>query len=514
MKLNLAINTISTLISKITTIVVGIFTTRYLILGLDSNNYGFYIFLWTLSSALFFTDMGMGIAAQKKTGEFESHQDIDLLNRQINTIFITYLLILGIFFLVNYFFITPNLEHFLVINTEKNPIQYYKQLFWVFSNLVALNFTISFFREIIVGLRKIYIIELIGALFSCFYLGIVLYFYYNNKGLDFIIYAVPINQTISFILYIIIALFSIKGLKLNPFLFSFKTLKSILSFSLHAYTQAVITIIQKNVNHIILGGVLGTIYVGFYQIAIKIQEVMKMLNDFYQTNIMPATTYLISTNRMSELKNFIVNSNRFVFFIGIFSLFPFFLMAEPLLWLWLKVDNPEVLLVSRILVIEMFFRNIFSSVNTRYLLMSGEEKKCTKYAIIEFSLNIVFSYLAILFFDMAAMALTRVLITVGINLFGIMKTTGKKLSLTFSNYYVDCCRRTILFSIVPLLYLFYFCYDINLAEWTILKFFLVSISYGIFVLALAIIFILEEGDKKVIINRFPKVKFLFPNVSI
>ena len=107
------------------------------------------------------------------------------------------------------------------------------------------------------------------------------------------------------------------------------------------------------------------------------------------------------------------------------------------------------------------------------------------------------------------MALTRVMITVGINLFGIMRTTGEKLSLTFSNYYADCCRRTILFSIVPLLYLFYFCYDVNLSEWTILKFFIVSITYGIFVLALAIVFILEEDDKKVIINRFPKVKFLF-----
>ena len=72
-------------------------------MGLDSNQYGFYVFLWSISSALFFTDMGMGIAAQKKTGEFESHQDIDLLNKQINTIFVTYLIILCLFFLINYF---------------------------------------------------------------------------------------------------------------------------------------------------------------------------------------------------------------------------------------------------------------------------------------------------------------------------------------------------------------------------------------------------------------------------
>lgn len=514
MKLNLAINTIATLSSKLTTIFVGIFTTRYLVMGLDPNQYGFYVFLWSISSALFFTDMGMGIAAQKKTGEYESHQNIDLLNKQINTIFVTYLFILTIFAVINYFIITPNLTNFLVIDTTDRSIEFYQNLFWIFSNLIAVNFTISFFREILAGLRKIYIIELINTIFSITYLAIVLSFYFLKLDLSFIIYAVPINQTVSFLILIIIAVRSIKGLRINPFLFSFPTLKSILSFSLHAYSQAVITIIQKNVNHILLGGILGTVYVGFYQIATKMQEIMKLLNDFYQSNIMPATTYLISTNKINELKSFIINSNRFVFFIGMLSLFPFFMMVEPLLWIWLKVNNPEIIFTARLLVIEMFFRNIFSSVNTRYLLMSGKEKKCTKYAVVEFSLNIVMSYFALTFFDMAMMAVARIVITVGINLFGIMKTTGKQLKLTLSDYYHQCCRRTLILSPIPLAYLTYFCHDINLVQWNTIKFILVSASYGTIFSILAIYFILEEEDKKIVIKRFPKLKFLFPKLRV
>ena len=185
-----------------------------------------------------------------------------------------------------------------------------------FSNIVALNFTISFYREILIGLRKIYLIELIGAVSSLIYLGIVLSFFYLEYfkwDIKFLIYAVPLNQTLAFILYIFIGLKLIKGLKINPFLFSLKELKDILKFSLHAYTQAIITIIQKNVNYVILGGILGTIYVGFYQIASKLQEVMKLLNDFYQSNVMPATTFLINSKKLNELKIFILNSNRFVF---------------------------------------------------------------------------------------------------------------------------------------------------------------------------------------------------------
>ena len=514
MKLNLAINTISTLISKLTTIFVGIFTTRYLVMGLDSNDYGFYVFMWSISSALFFTDMGMGIAAQKKTGEYEVHKDISLLNIQINTIAVTYIFILLLFVVINYLFITPNLDTFLKIETTKNNIKFYQNVFWIFSNLVALNFTISFYREILAGLRKIYIIEILNSFFSISYLLIVLSFYFQKKDMEFIIYAVPLNQTIAFLLYIAIALKSIKGLRLNPLLFSFSELKSILKFSLHAYTQAVITIIQKNVNHVLLGGVLGTIYVGFYQIASKAQEIMKLLNDFYQSNIMPATTVLISSNRHDELKNFIVQSNRFVFFIGLLSLFPFFLLIEPLLWIWLKVKDPEIIFVARILIIEMFFRNIFSSVNTRYLLMSGKEKVCTKYAIIEFSLNILLSFIALKFFDMAAMAFARVLITIGINFFGVMRSTGEQLNITLKEYYFDCCRKTIIFCLLPLIYISYFSFNFGLYDWNTIRFILVSISYGIFFIVIALSLILEKKDKEIICNRFPKMKILFPLTKI
>ena len=76
--------------------------------------------------------MGMGIAAQKKTGEFEAHQDIEKLNCQINTIAVTYFFILFVFITLNYFLITPMLDSFLVIDTSIKSIEYYQNLFWRF----------------------------------------------------------------------------------------------------------------------------------------------------------------------------------------------------------------------------------------------------------------------------------------------------------------------------------------------------------------------------------------------
>tara|TARA_B100000886_G_C19991340_1_gene314179 strand:- start:17 stop:457 length:441 start_codon:yes stop_codon:yes gene_type:complete len=145
--------------------------------------------------------------------------------------------------------------------------------------------------------------------------------------------------------------------------------------------------------------------------------------------------------------------------------------------------------------------------------MSGKEKKCTQYATIEFALNVVFSYLALKFFDMAMMALVRVFITFIVNFFGIMKTTGIQLEYTLQQYYQDCCRKTIIYSFVPLMYLTFFCYQIDLAEWGTLKFIIVSLSYGLLFGTIGVYLILEKEDKKIIINRFPKLKFIFPKLN-
>ena len=82
-----------------------------------------------------------------------------------------------------------------------------------------------------------------------------------------------------------------------------KTFKKILSFSLHAYARAVIVIVQKNIFHIAIGALVGTVTVGMYQIANKAQEIMKMLNDFYRANVLPSTSYLHKLNKIEELKN-------------------------------------------------------------------------------------------------------------------------------------------------------------------------------------------------------------------
>ena len=132
----------------------------------------------------------------------------------------------------------------------------------------------------------------------------------------------------------------------------------------------------------------------------------------------------------------------------------------------------------------------------------------------EFSFNIIFSYLALKFFNMPMMAAARVIITLGINFFGVMKTTGKQLNFTVSEYYHQCCRKTLIASIVPLGFLTYFCYEINLENWNLIKFIVISTSYGLIFTIFAIYYVLEKEDILIILNKFPKLRPLFPSHKI
>ena len=508
-ELNLGKNTIAIIASKLCTIITGILITRILVLNLSHNDYGFYVFIWSISSTLFFADLGMGLAAQKKTAEFLVHQDFKKLSNEISTIFFFYLSFLVLFCLINYFGISPFLEYFLKLEVSPDKLPRYQELFFICTTVIAFNFTISFFREVIIGLHKTYIINSCLVINQLTYLGVILLFERFDLGLRFLIMAVPGNQTLLFIFFIFLAKRLIPDLHISPKNCSMKTFKKILSFSLHAYAQAVIVIVQKNIFHIAIGALVGTVTVGMYQIANKAQEIMKMLNDFYQANVLPSTSYLHKLNKIEELKKFIINSNRLIFFTGTCSFFAFYFLTTPLLYIWLDVTNLTIQNTAKYLVIDVYLRVIFSSVNTGYLIMSGREKQATKFAIIDIALNTISAIIVLEFLGMVAMVAIKIPITIGTQFWGIQRLTNSTLHLSMYEYFKKCILRTGLVSILPAVSLFYFVANQELESWTLSKFVIASSTYGITFILLGYIFVLLPEDRKLLREKFPKLKFLF-----
>ena len=131
-ELNLGKNTALSILNKLSGVILGIFTARFLILGLSSNDYGFYVFLWKISSTLFLTDLGLGLAAQKKKQQnFLVHKKSEQYSEEISSIFFFYFFIFIVFYLNKLFLYFPLTSKFFKLEFSEKPFEYYKNTFFL-----------------------------------------------------------------------------------------------------------------------------------------------------------------------------------------------------------------------------------------------------------------------------------------------------------------------------------------------------------------------------------------------
>ena len=89
-------------------------------------------------------------------------------------------------------------------------------------------------------------------------------------------------------------------------------------------------IVNNNIAHIIIKATIGSVTVGMYQIAMKAQEIMLNLNEFYQKNILPSTSYLHQQNKIKELKDVDSKLKQKSILQRLLVFFAFYLLCEPL----------------------------------------------------------------------------------------------------------------------------------------------------------------------------------------
>ena len=508
-ELNIGKNTALSILNKLAGVFLGIFTARFLILGLSSNDYGFYVFLWKISSTLFLTDLGLGLAAQKKTTEFLCHKDNKQYSEEISTIFFFYLSVFVTFTLINYFYISPSLTSFFKLENTERPEEYYRLTFFLATTIISFNFSISFFREILAGLHKLYVVEFIEFIYKILIFFSILIFYWTNSSLRFVSLLVPLNQTLILILLIFLTFNNIKNFKVSLFLFSFKKLKSITKVSIHYYFQAIMVIVNNNIAHIVIGATIGSVTVGMYQIAMKAQQIMLHLNDFYQKSILPSTSYLHQQNRTQELRTLILSSNKLIFFTATVSFFAFYLLCEPLLYIWLEVDSTTIFLTAKMLIFEIYLKIVLSSVNRNYLIMSDDEKVMSKYAFFEIAGNALAAIFIIKAYGIVHYAFFKAMLTFVVHYLGAKRLTLKKLKITKWEYLSHCYLRTVLSLPFPVGLLLYLTYNLKLTDWTLIRFITISVSYGFVFLLIGLVVVLNKKEKVALRKKFPKLKFLF-----
>jgi len=257
-------NTLSSYVLAFGNLVSAIIITRLLYHGLGDLSYGFWVLLWAIFGYSVLLDFGFGTSVQKYTAEVTVTRDFDKYNRLISTVFTIYallaLIIIGSTVLGSS--LLPRIFHF----PEGTDTSLYKTVFLIFGIGAAFVFPTGAFLEILVGLKKIYLRNIIQLTTTILNLVGIIIIFEMSKGLkEIAIFSILLHMTSNLAMGYICRLL-LPEMRISPRRFDIKLMREVLSFSIYAYIITFSYIIIMKTDQIVLGLMLGVEAVAIYQI--------------------------------------------------------------------------------------------------------------------------------------------------------------------------------------------------------------------------------------------------------
>ncbi|HAR63406.1 MAG TPA: hypothetical protein DF296_05705 [Candidatus Margulisbacteria bacterium] len=401
------INTISNYITIIIKILIMLFLARTIFLGITREEYGFWALLWSVFGYSLLLDFGFGTTIQKYTSELTINHNWDEYNQLISTFFFNYclmsLLIVIVTVILSYFL--NNIFNFQ--NTDN--IHYYKTICLMFGIGTAVVFPFGFFAEILRGLQKINlrnIIQLTFLIINFILMIAVIYSGFSLKGMTIV------SVTTSLLTNLVMGYFcykSIPQLKISLKHYNRHLIKDIMSFSLFAYLIIFSNMIIFKTDQIVISVFSSVAFVALYQIAARISDTYKYFSTQFLDNLGPVAAKLYTSNQKEKLAEIMIQSNRLLTAISTLILIPLLVYIKPILFIWLKLSDHTAAICSAILLVSMFIMVILRSSSVQVLIMSDEHKSLTKVAIIECTANLLLSIILIRYIGIIGVAIGTII---------------------------------------------------------------------------------------------------------
>ena len=407
MKLNineiLIKSSVSNYILIILKIVASLFLIRIIFLGISNEEYGFWALLWSIFGYSVLLDFGFGTAVQKATSEALEKNEWEDYNKLISTIFFSYVILsLGIFIFT--LIMAINLEKIFVFSSNES-INYYKIIFMIFGFGTTLIFPFGFFKEILRGLREIPLRNNIDMIFIILNFIIIYLCVSVYSSLMLMAVGAIIVQLLANIFMTIYVYKKIPSLKISITLFQKDKVKEVMSFSFFAYIVMFSNLIIFKTDQIVISIFSTVTLVGFYQIISRISELFRQFSTQIHDIIGPISAALFTSSNNDKLSKVLLQSNQIVSFISTMLIVPSFLFIEDLLFIWLQINNSDVILTAKILLVSMYILVTLRSSTVQVLLMCNKHKQLTAVAIIEAFMNLFLSIYLIQFYSIIGVAI-------------------------------------------------------------------------------------------------------------
>lgn len=396
-KRNIVRNTISNYVRTFVGMVVGLITFRLIYQTLTREEFGFWALLWSVFGYGILLDFGFGFAAQKQVAEMSAKKEWAGLSRVLSTTLVFYAgiaavlgltVLLGSHTIVGWFGVSA-------ANTES-----FRYLLVVFFIGIGLAFPMGIFPEILRGQQRIRLANYITT--SVLLLRLVLIWISIHYGWGFMslmLIALGMSLLPDFIA-MPLAMRTMPEVRLSPFLFSRQCIQQTASFSVFAYLTTATNMILMKSDQLVLGTTLGVSAVALYQAGGKVAEIFRDFTKQMQDTISPAAAHLNASGDHSALRDLLVRSTHGAMLIATpLYLLSAFYLPELLALMTGDAHLPvEVVWVGHALLLWYYASIPTHSVVQRIYMMTGHERKLTRFGMIEAAMNLTLSVTLVLVF--------------------------------------------------------------------------------------------------------------------
>jgi len=366
-------NSIYNLIRRLVAFPTGLVLPPVTIKYIGMEGYGIWVLVQTIITYTSVMDMGLSPAITKYTAEYEGCDDHIKTIRLFNTLFVIYVFLCCILFIV--VFLCRGLIIDFFINPSKIPKETISFVLVASALVFCFNMVISVYSSFLNGLQRMDTTSKIGSILTITNCILSILFLCLGGGIRSLAIAGGISSFITAIMYIRTSKKIAPYLVLNPFLFSFKTIKEIWGFSSYGALGNMLAIAQFQSDKLIISYFLGVKNLAMYDVAHRLIFFIWGMCGSIITPIMPAIAHTHAKYGVEKSREVFQTIFKYTSLIVCPLILFVFVFADKLILVWLGTGYENAIPVLRVLSLA-FFISVLSGPGASILTGMGFYKIC------------------------------------------------------------------------------------------------------------------------------------------
>ena len=319
------------------------------------TRYGIWVALFAFVDYFALLDLGFGAAAVKHTADYYTLNDIFRIGQTVITALLFYLLLLPLIIIPIFF--ADNIAGFFHVAPENLN----EAIFVLRAVLLIFAFTqvTSIFRNVLIGLQRIDILNLCETVNRLFYAVGVILVLKNGLGLKGLILLIGGLRLLLVAIHALFVFKIIPGIKEGLRHFSGKMFKEFFKYGITLQITCVAGLFNFQLDKLLIGHFLRLELVTFYELGSKIAMFVRQMPSVFLVSLIPASAELAATDDRERLKAMHLRGAKYITLMAAPIAFFLSTMAPTVMLIWMGTnDFSHAILALRILAIGYFFKII------------------------------------------------------------------------------------------------------------------------------------------------------------